>query len=52
MWYVLKNKELDRDISRKVDSEWDIREVIDIFYSRFYYKVAISSRKKCDFSSL
>ena len=52
MWYISKNEELDRDIGRKVDSEWDTREVMDIFYSIFYYKVAVSSRKKYDFSGL
>ena len=35
-----EDKELDRDTSREVDSEWSTRKAID---SRLYYKVAISS---------
>jgi len=45
-----EDEELDRDTSRKFDSKWSIREVMDTFNSRLYYKVTISSGKECDLS--
>ena len=47
-----KNKEQNRDNSRKVNSKWDTRETVDILDSRFYHKVTISSRKGCNISSM
>ena len=47
-----ENKGLNRETSREVDNKWSTREAVDIFDSKLYYKVAISSREKCNPSSL
>jgi len=52
IWFMSKNKEQNRDNSRKVNSKWDTRETVDILDSRFYHKVTISSRKGCNISSM
>ena len=52
IWYISKNKESDRNTSRKFDSKWSTRKAIDIFNSRLYYKVAISSWERCNSGSL
>jgi len=52
MWYMLENKESNRGTNREVNGKWDIREAIDIFYGRLYYKFTISSRKRCDFGNM
>jgi len=52
IWYMPKNKESDRNTSRKVDSRWSTRKAINTFNSRLYYKVAISSWERCNSGSL
>ena len=47
-----ENKKSDRDTNREVDDKWSTREAIDIFNSRYYHKVTVSSRKGYDLSSL
>jgi len=49
---VSENKELNRDTSREVDNKWSTREAVNIFDSKLYYKVVISSREKYNSSSL
>jgi len=49
---MLEDKELYRGTSRKVNGKWGIREAIDIFISRLYYEVAVSSWEGCNPSSL
>ena len=52
MWYVSKDEKLDRGISGKVKIEWDTKEAMNIFDSRLYHKVAVSSRKGYNLSSV
>ena len=52
IWHVLENKKFNRNTSREVDSKWIFRNAMDIFNSRLYHKVTISSRKKYDFGSM
>ena len=52
MWYVLENKEQDRGTSREVEIEWSTREIMDISNGRFHHKVAVSSRKEYNLSSI
>ena len=40
---IIYNKELDRSTSREVNSKSSTRKTVDIFNSRLYHKVAISS---------
>ena len=47
-----EDKEQDRGTSRETEVEWDIREAIDISNDGFYYKITVSSREECDFSSM
>jgi len=43
---VSENKELNEGTNREVNGKQGIREAMNIFNSRLYYKVAISSWKK------
>ena len=43
---MLENEKLNRGTSREVNDKWSTREVMDIFDSRLYHKVAISSKKE------
>ena len=52
MQYVSKDEKLDRGISGEVKIEWDTKEAMDTFDGRLYYKVAVSSRKGCNLSSV
>ena len=49
---MLENKEQDRGTSREVEIEWSAREIMNISNSRFYHKVAFSSRKEYNLSSI
>ena len=50
--HVSKNEKLDKDISKKVEVEWNTRETIDTSNGRLYHEVTISSMKRCDLSSM
>lgn len=47
-----KDKELYGISSKKADGKWDSGEVVDISNSRLYYKVTVSSKEGCNFSSM
>jgi len=47
-----KDEESDRNSSGKVKVEQDTRKALDLSDSGLYYKVTVSSRKRCDTGSL
>ena len=47
-----KDKELYRISSKKADGKWNHGEAVDISNSRLYYKVTVSSKEGCNFSSM
>ena len=47
-----KDKKSNRNICSKVKIEQSTRKTIDIFNSGLYHKVTISSRERCNSSSL
>ena len=50
--YVSENKEQNRGTSGKVDDKWGARKAIDILNSRFYHKITVGSRKRCNIGGM
>ena len=50
--YISENKEQNRGTSGKVDDKWGARKAIDILNSRFYHKITVGSRKRCNIGGM
>ena len=52
MWSVLEDKEQDKDISRKIETEYSARETMATYINRLYYKVTSIKRSWFNFGSI
>ena len=51
MQFLLEKQKLHRTASRQANAQFNPREILDIYFSRLHYKIAISSGIQLYFSS-